>query len=354
MIEYTVKKCESFAFAKNIKQAMNLYKSELSDKNYKKLFIADSTTEIPSIFEPVEVLNLIDRIKNDKLENVLLFVELGKKKKLIKRIIKENDETELINNFRYGDLSESTAKTFSNFVKDLLNDKITEKENLSPAVLAYIMELYKHVHDGRIKKQLLGILNLNHESTTTLATEYPIEYEDIEMNDHCNSDQFRDINIRLDDDDQNYSNSVYKADSDQLQKAMKGNITQLEAFSKSEFVVIHGKKSACIELGSDLNQNYDVLDSLARNGVNVSPNTGRELSLGKIMRAMSILKKFHIVFIHSAVLKNFRAFAPNESEPAYVIGKGEITAIAYRYLVIRFFPYMSIPDEEDKETSYLF
>ena len=90
MIEYTIKKCESFAFAKNIKQAMNLYKSELSDKNYKKLFIADSTTEIPSIFESVEVANLIDRIKNDKLENVLLFVELGKKKKLIKRIIKEN------------------------------------------------------------------------------------------------------------------------------------------------------------------------------------------------------------------------------------------------------------------------
>lgn len=355
MYEYSVKKCASFAFVKNIKHALPLYKPELKNPEFEKLFVGDSSSEPLSVCTSVDIPKLDELITSKHIRKALVFVELGKRKTVKRRVMRDCDDEEVIRNFRYGDLSEQDARMYSNFVLDALRDKVSTEQRLSNAILTFMIELYKVLRDGSTKRKLLSILNEQHESTVSLERDYPIEFVEETVDDDVTTEQFNDIRIRIDGNDDNYSNKFYKQPSDQLQKAAKGQITQLEAFSKSEFVVIHGKKSSCIERGHDINQNYAVIDSLARNGVTVAPDTGKELSMFTLMRCLGKLESFHVVFIHSALIKkSSKASLPNETEPTYKIGKGEITAVAYRYLMLKFFPYMAIPDESDREVNYLF
>lgn len=174
------------------------------------------------------------------------------------------------------------------------------------------------------------------------------------------SDLFKDINIITDEADkkQNISIGNYKHDEQELNKIITGQSSQLDAFSKNVYTVIYGKKTSGISNGHN-NQhifNHNVIDSLAKNGVIVDPTVNEELSIHKIMRELETLKKFNIFFIHSSLDLDFAEFeSPSEiSNPTYTKGQGEICAVCYRALVLRFFPYLTIITESMREDAYLF
>ena len=74
------------------------------------------------------------------------------------------------------------------------------------------------------------------------------------------------------------------------------------------------------------------------------------------MRELEQLRKFIIFFVHPALdIAYTEHESPNEiSHPVYIKGKGEIASIAYRALVLRFFPDLTIVSESMRENAYLF
>ena len=150
----------------------------------------------------------------------------------------------------------------------------------------------------------------------------------------------------------------YKHDDQELNKIITGQSAQLDAFSQNVYTVIYGKKTAGLSNGNN-NQhifNHNVIDSLAKNGVIVDPSVGEELSIHKIIRQLETLRKFNIFFVHSALDLEYTEYeSPSEiSQPTYIKGKGEICAVAYRALILRFFPYLTIITESMRENAYLF
>ena len=113
------------------------------------------------------------------------------------------------------------------------------------------------------------------------------------------------------------------------------NSTQLEAFGKNKFTVIYGRKQANIP-NTIRNQNYGVIDSLARNGVICSPETRNKLSIEILIEKLSKLNAFHIVIIHPSYLLKYNSSTyPCENiEPSYKLNEGEILAVFYRYICI--------------------
>lgn len=186
------------------------------------------------------------------------------------------------------------------------------------------------------------------------STEIPTLIFDLE------SDIFKDIEIITDESDKKAETSVgnYKHDDQELNKIITGQSAQLDAFSQNVYTVIYGKKTAGLSNGNNNRHifNHNVIDSLAKNGVIVDPSVGEELSIHKIMRQLETLRKFNIFFVHSSLDLEFTEYeSPSEiSQPTYIKGKGEICAIAYRALVLRFFPYLTIITESMRENAYLF
>ena len=167
------------------------------------------------------------------------------------------------------------------------------------------------------------------------------------------SEIFSDIEVSVDKNDKNTSTSLYRADQDSLKKAALGKTTQLDAFSENKFAVIHTKKKCGIE-NKVRNQNHDVLDTLAVNGVMKSPDTLKPLSIYKLMKVLEKFDSFNIVFIHpSYEVRSMKAEYPCEQLiPAYTINEGEILAVVYRYLVMYFFGYCSIITDSMLEWRY--
>lgn len=154
------------------------------------------------------------------------------------------------------------------------------------------------------------------------------------------------------------TNDSYKHDDNELNKIMTGQSTQLDAFSKNLYTVIYGKKGANIQNGQNNTHifNHVVIDSLAKNGVIADPISNQEISIHTIMRELEQLKKFMIFFVHPALdIPYTEHESPNEiSHPVYIKGKGEIAGVAYRALVLRFFPDLTIVTESMRENAYLF
>lgn len=182
------------------------------------------------------------------------------------------------------------------------------------------------------------------------------------------SDLFSDIIIRTEENDnkaehlkrneKETTNANYKRDENELNKIMTGQSAQLDAFSKNVYTVIYGKKTANINNGNNNTHifNHSVIDSLARNGVIADPIANHELSIHKVMRELEKLDKFKVFFIHTKLdLEYTEHESPNEiSHPIYIKGLGEITAVAYRALILRFFPSLTIVSESMRENAYLF
>ena len=350
--KYSVKKCSSFGFAQSFKDALTLFK-DISNNNV--FYLHDSST-----VEDNDAL-IIDKLtksinnrkqtnQNNKFYNIsavdditvpenktgLLFVELGyMSTRTIKKPV-SYDDTHIIEELN---ISNSTEE-FKNAVMSIISDNaFFDEKKLSSEFISYLIELYPHLRDYCLKKSILNILNFNNVNTIQLEKKYPFEYTDIE--------------ISIDLNDNNISSSLYKPDKKKKKKAALGKTTQLDAFSENKFAIIHTKKSAGID-NKIRNQNHDVLDTLAVNGVMKSPDTKKPLSIYRLMRKLEQFNKFSIVFIHpSYEIKCMLAEYPCEQIiPSYKINEGEILAIAYRYLVVYFFGYCSIFTDSMLEWRY--
>jgi hypothetical protein len=170
-------------------------------------------------------------------------------------------------------------------------------------------------------------------------------------------DVFKDIVFSLKSDAKDNvsnTNKNYRNDPDELKKHVS-NADQLNAFTSNMFTVIYGKKTANVK-SVNFKQNHEVLDSLARNGVVCTPHTDEVLSMQILVDKLFKLKKFSIICIHPELELSFisHEYPSDISHPAYIIGKGEITAVFYRYIMLNFFGYCSIITESMRENSYMF
>lgn len=156
----------------------------------------------------------------------------------------------------------------------------------------------------------------------------------------------------------NSSTNNYKHDDNELSKIITGQSTQLEAFTKNVYTVIYGKKTANIPQGNNNAHifNHNVIDSLARNGVISDQVSDNVLSVHKLFKQLEKLYIFNIIFIHSALeLEYIQHESPTDiSHPVYIKGRGEICAVVYRLLLLKFFPYLTIVSESMRENAYLF
>jgi hypothetical protein len=101
-------------------------------------------------------------------------------------------------------------------------------------------------------------------------------------------------------------------------------------------------------------QNYDVIDSVARNGVLSIPTVTVDFSIGVLFNKLIKYNNFFLIIIHSALEEDVReGSTPNEfCQPIYEVGKGEITAVFYRFISTYFFGYMGILGESDCDHVY--
>lgn len=357
---YVCKRCKSIAFAKGFEYLnVRFTDEELSEDNV--LFIGeehcDDDTLYPWMSNPINI-NDIEYIDSNKTP--LVVVQLGIRKNHTITVPTENPgDNDLIDHMDCTKLKldDDAIAEFKEALITYLNDpSFLSDKSLSKEFSSFITHAYCHIKDGNNKLLLLRLLNQNNIDTSTIEISHPIVYHEIESEDVVNTTPFDDIKIIINKDDSNASSSsaIYRHNADDLKKAAVGNSTQLEAFSKNKFTVIHNKKSANIE-NRLAKRNHDVLDSLARNGVVCSPNTEYELSIHTLMKKLRRFKSFDIVFIHPSYdLKITRAEYPSELiEPSYLVNEGEILAVAYRFISIHYFGYCSVYNEEMEEFSYL-
>lgn len=364
---YLCKRCKTLAFAKGFEYLEQRYsKEELSDENV--IFIGDEVDgsmfpeeeDAPTYEWLSNPLSILDIQHIDSSRTPLVVVELARRKHHSVTVPVECDtDVQTIEELDCSKLNidEDGISEFKSAVITHLEDPnyLVEKQ-LSKEFCMFIMHVYTNISDGHNKLLLLNLLNANNVDTTALESKFPVCYHEVDAYDVVNTTPFEDIKIIINKDDINASSnsSIYKHSPDDLKKAAVGNSTQLEAFSKNKFTVIHNKKSANIE-NYISKRNHDVLDSLARNGVVCSPNTEYELSLCTLMKALRRFKNFDIVFIHpSYELKITRAEYPSEIvEPSYIVNEGELLAVAYRFITVNYFGYCSVFNSEMEEFNYL-
>lgn len=164
---------------------------------------------------------------------------------------------------------------------------------------------------------------------------------------------FSDIKFELDGDEKGNSSKQFQDSSDLNKTIIVSGAKQLTAFNDEMFVINKTKRTAGID---ELNkkQNHDVLDNIARNGVLCTPSLSSQLSVGVLFSKLSQYNSFDLVIVHSGLEDTIReGTAPSEYVmPIYTVGKGEITAVLYRYICIWFFSYIGVFNEEDREHAY--
>lgn len=354
---YTVKRCSTFGFAQSLHDALGLFQS---DENSDIIYLRESAPCIttPRYDKFLEKLNTLDRFKEIHSINELapsskssiIVVDLGvRKSKIIKEPI-AYDDTNIINTYFE---SYQTDDIKSAFIKLQTDQSLFCEKKLSNDILSHMIDIYPLLRDYNLKTVILEILNYNDYNTIDLEKHYPFEYKDKEIEYIASASEFSDIEISIDKNDKNTSTSMYRADKDALKKATLGRTTQLDAFSENKFAIIHTKKKAGIE-SKIRNQNHDVLDTLAINGVMKSPDTKVPLSIYRLVKQLEQFTNFNIVFIHpSYEIKSMNAEYPCEQIiPAYKINEGEILAVVYRYIVVYFFGYCSIFTDSMLEWRY--
>lgn len=137
-----------------------------------------------------------------------------------------------------------------------------------------------------------------------------------------------------------------------IQKPMMGSSDNLEAIKTNQYSILHGKKNANIN-SVNLNQNHEVIDSIAINGVMMGPKT----ELNSIKKLFNILSKFEsfelLLYNPYLIVEELSSTNPTVfSVPVVITGKGDICKIFYRYICLYFFGYMSIKEMLDPEFKY--
>ena len=355
--KYTVKRCNTFGFAQTLRNAITLFPPE--DYTKANIFYVHSSKDTPS--ESLLKLNAsthditdIQDIKaNDDNKNIL-FIELGyKTKRQVKRPVSYDDH-DIVDSFCSVNHHPSDFKhAIYTIIDDTDQAEELKEHKFSNEFLQFLIDLYPHLRDYKLKKSILELLGFNDYNTLQLEKDNPFEFEDITIDSVLSAPMFSDIEVSIDVNDTNTSTTLYRPDKDALKKATLGKATQLDAFSENKFAIIHTKKHAGID-NRIRNQNHDVLDTLAVNGVMKSPETQKPLSVYSLMLKLQQFKSFDVVFIHpSYEVKAMNSEYPCEQIiPSYTINQGEILAIVYRYLVMYFFGYCSIFTDSMLEWRY--
>ena len=358
--KYSVKRCESFGFAQSLRNAITLFPpGDYNDANV--FYLHSSSTDEPKTFAKLNathkqhITNIHELTPSDNSNKNIIFVELGvKTTKTIKSPIEYDDHDIVVH---YSNDTLHAPNDFIHVILSIIDNPESLQElkehKFSNEFLQYIIDLYPQLRDYKLKTALLDLLSFNGYNTLQLNKDYPFEYEDKVIDTIATTPMFSDIEISIDANDKNISSSLYKPDKDALKQAALGKATQLDAFSENKFAIIHTKKHAGID-SRIRNQNHDVLDTLAVNGVMKSPETAKPLSIYSLMIQLERFEHFNIVFIHpSYEVKSMITEYPCEQIiPSYILNPGEILAVVYRYLVMRFFGYCSIFTDSMLEWRY--
>lgn len=365
--KYSVKRCNTFGFAQSLKDALTLFKDlnnnniiylhdidkHISDEDQiiiNKLMKSKDKHNTDNVETKFEEFSSIEDLTIPQNKKGIIFVELGYNSNKHIDVPVEYDDKYIVEEFehQYG------TNEFKKAALSLVDNEDSFKERkFSNEFISFLIDLYPNLRDYNLKNSILNLLNYNDYNTLELEKQYPFEFKDEEIRFVTPSSIFSDIEVSIDETDKNISTSLYKPDKDALKKASLGKTTQLDAFSENKFAIIHTKKGAGIE-NKIRNQNHDVLDTLAVNGVMKSPETKKPLSIYKLVRKLEKFDKFDIVFIHpSYEVRCMNAEYPCEQIiPAYRINEGEILAVVYRYIVVYFFGYCSIFTDSMLEWRY--
>lgn len=209
--------------------------------------------------------------------------------------------------------------------------------------LKYLPEKYKNQKNiyklGFDDKDINYIKNINDEHFTLIV--------------NAESKLFSDVIFEINEEKIGESSKKGNKTQDVCRDILLGGGQQLEAFSNNRFTIIPGKRHAGIQ-NLHTKQNHDIIDSLARNGLMVTPITSSQFSVGQLFNILMHKKSFDIIIVHSALEVSIReSNYPGEYvEPAYIIGKGEIMTVFYRYICLYFFGYLSVNDDEDRDKIY--
>lgn len=314
---YKYKKCNVFGFTKSLKNLCN------TKYNHDLYIFTDEPKGKQTKASDINIDN--DDIDDDEYKELK---KLKEEYETYENVMKDKS----VKVFNYIHPKEIHEEQTTNDDQDEENEDVLESEQ-----------------DAEADKQ--NIKNI--ELISAIKSECPTVVIDL------SSGWMSDIKIATEKDNkEGETNANYKHDDQTLNKTMTGQTTQLEAFSKNIYTVIYGKKTAGIPQGSNntLTFNHNVIDSLAKNGVIVDINVKKELKIHKFIRELEKLRKFNVFFIHPYLELEFTEFeSPSEiSNPIYKKGSGEICAIAYRALILRFFPYLTIMTESMREDAYMF
>ena len=355
--KYTVKRCSTFGFAQSLRNAITLFQPDEYAEPTNIFYIHSSKTEPSALLEKLNpkthnITDISDIQPNKDTRNIF-FVELATKAKRTIQIPVEYDDRDIVHQFCD---THDIPEDFEHAIYTLIDnsDETQLKEHkFSNEFLQFLIDLYPNLRDHNLKSAILDLLAFNDYNTLQLEKENPFEFEEKTIDSVISAPMFKDIEISIDVNDKNTTTSLYRPDKDALKKATLGKATQLDAFSENKFAIIHTKKHAGID-NRIRNQNHDVLDTLAVNGVMKSPDTTKPLSVYLLMKKLEQFEHFDIVFIHpSYEMKAMNSEYPCEQViPAYTINQGELLAVVYRYLVMWFFGYCSIFTDSMLEYRY--
>ena len=351
---YSVKKCNSYGFSQTKEAAFDMF-STLNDNVF---VICDENRQKNYIdIKPQFKWEIIDENKN---KSAIVFVELATIENVQISMPIEHDDIESVQNYIdqnsniFDDFSKGELTECMDIIEQIYdNGEFLQGKSMNFKFYNFIKLIYKVLKDTVFKTNLLKILSENH-SISELELLYPIEYITKNINKIQNSSLFNDIEIIIDEKNTGTSNTMYKTSEHDLKQSTLGNSTQLEAFSKGMFTVIRGKKSANINDGGD--RNHDILDILAKNGVVCTPESLKYSSLDRLMDFLASFKSFDVIFIHPSLMnKSIKAEYPSDQgKPEYTMNEGELIAIVFRYLCLKFFGYKGVYDENQREYEYLF
>ena len=162
---------------------------------------------------------------------------------------------------------------------------------------------------------------------------------------------FDDIKFIVDESKEKLDSSTVRQDV--LSGCSLGSSSILDAIQAKEFAINPGRKTSGIQTIST-NQNHDVIDAIAVNGLLYSPEPMINYSVGKILTKLSGLDEFYIYIVHSSLTVDvFDGIMPySYSTPNYKVGEGEILTVFFRYISLLFFGYLSVYDSVDTERNY--
>ena len=221
---------------------------------------------------------------------------------------------------------------FTNSINSIKDQLIEDK------TIFFTKDTFK---DTNPNDQLSCILNIIKELNPKNEYHFVIDSE---------LEAFNDISFKFDSNKNGINSENVKRNV--LDGISLGSSTMIDAISTNQFVIVNGKRNAGLDLKK--NNNNDVIDALATNGLFNSPKVMSEYSIGKILLSLSRFDSFKLYVIHSSLkaLKFDGNIPTSHNVPRYAVGQGEILSVWYRYLSLLYYCYFTPLEMMDPEHKY--